>query len=130
MPSQYLCRVNSRPTNCDDKTWEKWYTEEHIPDLINHQVSTRAALYREIFDVPDLYAYNKEKNPRNFLAIYQTEFEDMSKSEEYKATKTTSEVLPEKEILKNGELDVRNYELIQDFDPNGLGDSRPTSPVK
>lgn len=124
MPSQYLTRVNSRPTNCDNKIWEKWYTEEQIPDVVNHKASTRAAFYREVFDVPDLYAYNKEKSPRKYLAIYQTGFKDMLKSKEYKAIRTKSELLPEKDIDKSGEFDVRNYELIQDFDPNGLGDSR------
>ena len=64
-----------------------------------------------------------EKNPRKYLAIYQTDFKEMLKSEEYKAAGTTSELFPVKDIDKNGEFDVRNYELIQDFDPNGLGDS-------
>ena len=47
MPSKYLTRVNSRPTNCDDQTWEKWYTEERIPELVSYRASSRAALYRE-----------------------------------------------------------------------------------
>jgi len=62
------------------------------------------------------------------LAIYQTDLEDLLKSEEYEAIETTNELLPEKEIDRNSELDGRNYELIQDFDPNGLGDSNFTSP--
>jgi hypothetical protein len=118
MPSPYLFRVNCRPTIGDDKTWEKWYLEQHIPDLVNHKATTRVAFYREIFDVPDLYAYNKEEIPRNYLAIYQTDSKDLLKSEEYKAIKSTNKFVPE-----NGEFDARNYELIQDFDPNGLGDS-------
>jgi hypothetical protein len=123
MPSKYLFRVNSRPTTCNEETWEKWYTEEHLPDLVKNKASTRAALYREVFDVPDLYAFNKEKIPRNYLAIYQTDFKELIKSEENKAVKTTTKLLPEKEIGKNGEFDLRNYELIHTFDPNGLGDS-------
>jgi hypothetical protein len=125
MPTQYLCRVTSRPTNCDNKTWEKWYTEEHIPDVLEQKAATRAAFYREVFDVPALYAFNKEKNPREYMAIYQTDIKDLSTSEEVKATKPTSDLFPgKKEISENGELDMRNYELIQDFDPNNLGDSK------
>ncbi|KAF2432484.1 hypothetical protein EJ08DRAFT_630793 [Tothia fuscella] len=123
MPSQYLFLVNSRPTTCDNKTWEKWYKEEHLPDLVNHKASTRAAFYREVFDVPDLYASNKAKNRRNYLAVYQTDFKDLLRSEEYKAIRTSSEILPGKTILENGEFDARNYELIHDFDPNSFGDT-------
>lgn len=118
MPSQHLRCVNSRPTNVDNKTWEKWYLEEHVPSLVNHNASTRVAFHRQIFDVPAMYGYDTHKNLRNYLAIYQTD----SKSEE------TNVFLPEKEIAENGEFDMRNYELIQEFDPEGLGDSTPLSP--
>lgn len=123
MPSPYIFRVNSRPTNTDERTWEKWYTEEHIPELIQNKASTRAALYREVYDIPWLYEYNLEKNPRNYLTVYQTDHKELLKSEGVKETRMTSELFPEKDIFKYGEFDERNYEMIHDFDPNGLGDS-------
>ncbi|KAG9242478.1 hypothetical protein BJ878DRAFT_515209 [Calycina marina] len=123
MPSKYLCRVTSRPMTCDDKIWEQWYADEHIPDLVDHKSSTRAAFYREIFDVPDLYAHNQGEDKNKFMAIYQTEYEDMLTSDGVKAIRHTSDILPDKANLKNGEFDNRNYELIHEFDPNGLGDT-------
>jgi hypothetical protein len=125
MPSQHLFTVNSRPTGCDEATWEKWYTEEHIPDLIKIKASKRAALYRETHDVPSLYEYNAEKTyPRKYLAIYQTDADELLKSEEYKDAKSTSELFPNsKEIMENGEFDARNYKLVDVFDPKSLGDS-------
>lgn len=124
MPSPYLLQVNSRPISCSNETWEKFYIEEHIPDLVEGKISTRAALYREVFDVPDLYAYNPAENPRNYLTIYQTESKELLKDENLQAVQRKSTVFPNDDFHEKGEFDVRNYELIHDYDPSGLGDSK------
>jgi len=125
MPSRYLFTVNSRPTGCDEATWEKWYAEEHIPDLVEHKASTRAAIYRETQDVPSLYEYNAEQPySRRYLAIYQTDSEEILKGNEYKEIRNTSDLFPNsKDIMENGEFDARNYKLVDVFDPRNLGDS-------
>ena len=126
MPSKYLFTVNSKPTGCDEATWEKWYAEEHIPHVVGHGASTRAAIYRETHDVPSLYAANAE-NPysRKYMAIYQTDADQLLKSEQYKTLPTTSDLFngSSNVIMENGEFDARNYELLDLFDPKNIGDS-------
>lgn len=122
MPSKYLLTVNSRPTACDEATWEKWYTEDHIPDLIAQGASTRAAFYREIHHARP--STTTEKLPRKYLALYQTDLGDVLNSEEIKLTRTSSDLFPgeSKVIGENGEFDARNYELVHVFDPKKVGD--------
>jgi hypothetical protein len=126
MPSQYLFTVNSRPTGCDEATWEKWYAEEHIPDLVGNKASTRASIYRETSDVPSLYKGNAEQPySRKYLALYQTDFDELLKSEGYNGVRKTSELFPGSKVInENAEFDARNYKLVDVFDPKGLGDSK------
>ena len=144
MPLPYLLHVTSRPkpdSGVDDKLWEKWYITEHVrfqqvlflhaqfawlrdfqlPDLVNSGTTKRAIFYRETFDFA---AASKEPPMRRYLAIYQTDFEDALSTDEF-ATKVRhgSEMYPiKKETSENGDFDVRNYKLIQDYDPNSKGE--------
>lgn len=124
--SPYLLHVNSKPTKVSDDLWTKWYTEEHLPDLVSSKTSTRATFYRELPPI-----LGGEPNPRNFLALYQTDFEESLKTENYTNLRTTSELFPKeggtKHIGENGDFDARNYELIQVYDPSGIGNGMRTS---
>ncbi|KIW12294.1 hypothetical protein PV08_09571 [Exophiala spinifera] len=127
MPSQYLLEVNSRPqpsSGVDDKLWIKWYTEEHLPDLVNSHTSTRAAFYQESHDFAGA---PKDRHPRSFLALYQTDFEEPLKSKNYlEKVRSSSSMWPaQKPTSEIGDFDGRNYRLIQEYDPNKIGDSAP-----
>jgi hypothetical protein len=68
------------------------------------------------------------KHDKPFLALYQTEFADATRSDEFLNTKQPDSKVLERlnlsqNALEHGEFDARNYELIQDFDPNGVGNS-------
>jgi hypothetical protein len=120
-PSPHLLWVNSRPLPPTTNTqWHDWYTIEHIPDLVNYKASTRASFYTEVYDFPGRPA-NLPKEERKYLALYQTEFEEPLKTKQYLDIRTTSEILPGKDIGTAGEFDARNYGLVQDYDPRGLG---------
>jgi hypothetical protein len=120
-PSPHLLWVNSCPTNkTTEAQWKQWYTEEHIPDLVNHHASTRASLYIETHEYPG--APKEAKNEKKFLALYQSDFAEPLKSEEYTGIRTTSEILPGKMIHGAGDFNARNYDLIQDYDPNNIGE--------
>lgn len=122
MTSPHLLRVNSRPVKVGDDTWEKWYLEEHIPDLVNGGVATRAALYKSTHDLGGLQTATEiPANEKRFLALYQTEHAVPLETKEYKSLRTTSEMLPGRDIMPCAEWDVRNYDLIEDRDPKGLG---------
>lgn len=121
----YLLHVNSRPIIVSDKLWKEWYVDEHLPDLVNSGISVRATFYEEI-PAP----FNPSPtHPRKFLALYQTDFKESLKTENYTALRTTSEMFAKEGgkvgIQDNGDFDARNYELIQEFDPNRIGEVPP-----
>ena len=78
-PSQYLLHVNSGPTAVSNGLWKEWYIEEHLPDLLNAKSCNRATFYEEIGSPLDAHP----SHPRKFLALYQSDFEELLKSDEY-----------------------------------------------
>ena len=51
----------------------------HLPDLVNSKASNRATFYKEVAN-----PFNeKPDHPRKYLALYQTDFEELLKSKEY-----------------------------------------------
>lgn len=127
MPQQYLLWVNSRPrpeSGVDDGLWLKWYTEEHVPDLVNSKTAVRAAMYRETFDFAGA---SKEQPPRRYLVLYQTDFEECLKSKEYmNDVRHSSELWPATTPTTDvGDFNARNYRLIQDYDPDSRGETAP-----
>lgn len=112
--SPYLLHVNSRPTTVSNPLWKEWYIKEHLPDLVGAKSSTRATFYEEI---PSPLNPNPD-HPRKFLALYQTDFEELLKSEEYQGIRTTSELFEKesahgKNIRENGDFDARSGRHIQ-----------------
>ena len=127
MPAQYLLRVNSQPTDkVGEELWEKWYTEEHIPDLIKAGVSQRAALYKATQDLGGLQTQtkNEEWDRKTFLAMYQTDYPACLETDNYQKLPSTSPMLPGEKIGPCAEWDARNYNLIQNFDPDDVGEGK------
>ncbi|KAF2681310.1 hypothetical protein K458DRAFT_310096 [Lentithecium fluviatile CBS 122367] len=123
-PAPYLLHVNSRPTLVSAPTWKKFYLEEHLPELINTGTSKTAALYEEI----DLPGDRDTGSQRRWLAIYQTDFAEPLKSENAKNLTWTSEILSEggkhtDVSIEHFDVDTRNYELIQTYNPKGVGEA-------
>jgi hypothetical protein len=131
-PSPYLLWVNSGPTQATVEQFEKWYTEEHVPDIVKAGASTRATFYREVFDFPGAtrehherqwLSVDQETRERlTYLAAYQTNFEELLKCEEYLKIPVVSDMFPWKLHAASGSFDARNYKLIQDYDPNHIGE--------
>ena len=126
-PSPYLLHVNSSPTAVSNALWKEWYTTEHVPDLVNSKSAIRGAFYEEIGFVMN----PKPNNPRKFLALYQTDFEELLKSEEFKTLRTTSELFSKESarsngIADNGNFDTKYYNLLQNYDPNNIGEREQT----
>lgn len=125
MPSQYLLRVNSRPIKASSDVWEKWYVEEHLPDLVNSGTTVRAAFYRSTHDLGGLSTASKiPPDEKKFLAMYQTEFPACLETDQYQKCRKTSEMLPGGKVPESAEWDVRNYEMIEDYDPKKIGDGQ------
>ena len=102
--SLYLLHVNSKPTKVSNDLWAQWYVEEHLPDLVSSKTSTRATFYKEL---PPLFE-GASNSPRSFLALYQTDFQESLKTENYTNLRTTSDFFPKEggteKIGENGEL--------------------------
>ena len=123
--SPYLLSVNSKPTAVSNDLWIEWYKVEHLPDLVNSRTSVRAAFYQEI-----PHAFNPDpQDPRPYLALYQTDFEEPLKTDNYlENVRHGSEMFKKEGATSeknrdNGDFDARNYSLIQNYDPNGVGES-------
>jgi hypothetical protein len=122
-PAPHLLFVNSRPTLVSSATWQRYYTDEHLYDLVSTGTSKTAALYEEI-DIPRAPG---TENQRKWLAIYQTDFSEPLNSPNAKNMKWTSEILSEDGKhtdagLEHTDPDTRNYKFIQAFDPHGVGE--------
>lgn len=127
-PAQYLLHVNSRPTQTSDEVWKKWYIDEHLPDLVKSGTSVRASFYEEVV-VP---GGQGPENPRKFLALYQSDFQEPLSTKNYTDLRTTSELFKpgsskSDAIAENGDFDARNYELIQHYDPLKKGEGKSAS---
>ena len=138
-PSPYLLRVLSQPTKVDEQLWQKWYSTEHVPDVVDTGTTTRGALFRAYNDftlqtktVSDssdtqlhavqLSHFDEKPTDKTFCAVYQSDFENLYESEEIKKVRTSSDLLPGGEFRPCAEWDVRIYKLIQNYDPDNLGE--------
>jgi len=78
-------------------------------------------MYQETHDLA--LSAGQEKHPRNYLVMYDTEFEEPLKKPEYLNGVRTTNMFPDKkQHFEIGDFSARNYELIQDYDPDSKGD--------
>lgn len=79
MPRPYTLCVHSNPTKLSPELWKQWVLEEHIRDMVWHNVAKTAAFYQsssEIFTSKSPPSDGTEEMP--FLAVYQTDRGDVS----------------------------------------------------
>ncbi|KAI1615920.1 hypothetical protein EDD36DRAFT_460822 [Exophiala viscosa] len=111
MSEQFLLWVNSQPkpeSGTDDELWKKWYSNVHLPELVQSGTTVRALFYQETHDFAGAA---EEKSPREYLAIYPTKFEEALNSQEFgTGVNKESAMFPrQKEAHHNGDFDARNY---------------------
>lgn len=122
-PPQHLLWVNSLPTKVSEDSWTKWYLDEHLGDLVRTKCVSNGAFYQEVPLDPSV------KHDRPYLAIYQSDYPAPMASQEYKNApagggKTFEAQNLSPNAMDHGDFDARNYELVQDFDPNGVGNGK------
>lgn len=121
-PSQYLLHVNTAPISVSHDLWKKWYTTEHLPDLIKNGVGKTGTCYEEL---PNPITGEAPTSERPFLAIYDTTFAAPITTPNFSQCRTTSQLFTEEgapeEIGKNINADARVYELIHNYDPHSYG---------
>jgi len=107
---------------------------------VNHGVTERGALFRAYNDFSlqtktpinpgktDLHNvqishFNEGPADKTFCACYPTKYEDFTQTEEVKKVRQKAECLGGAEYHGLAEWDVRVYELIQNYDPDNLGEA-------
>jgi hypothetical protein len=109
-----LLYINSKLASdlLDEETYLKWYSEDHIPEVIATSGINTALHFKDI---------DPSANKPN-LVLYPMKDIGFTQGEEFKRIKVHSGILPEgKPIYVLAELDVRYYGLAQTFDPKGTG---------
>jgi hypothetical protein len=102
--SRYLLYVNTSPKRASDETWAKWFVSQHLPGLSKASACNRVLVYKET----GFAMLPEPQHPLRFLALYESDQEELQNDDTYKPAS------PEEES------DVRNYKLIQDYNPNEL----------
>ncbi|KAL2844099.1 hypothetical protein BJY01DRAFT_248343 [Aspergillus pseudoustus] len=127
MTARFLLFALSRPHAVSNATWKKFYTHEHINDLVSNRVVRNGAFYEQF---PNPLGRIPPDN-KTFLAMYETDFarclhtDNFTKGE----VKTTSGLFPNNGGPEDvADLDVRNYELVEIFNPNGVELNTPPAP--
>lgn len=77
------------------------------------------------------YSEAAEKSPRKFLAVYQSDHEEPLKFPGYvNDVRHTSDLFPKEVNRETGEFNARNYKMVQDYDPNKIGEGKTFSFIK
>ncbi len=101
-------------SNLDNETWQKWYQEVHIPDILNTGSVDRALLYRAASD----------DNPKQWLAVYDCYDLDFMQPDRFKNIPQKHAYLGQgKTSMDVADFDVRQFDLLSDFDPMMSGSS-------
>jgi hypothetical protein len=77
-------------------------------------------MYEEVTDFPGA---PKDTLPRKYVVLYQTKFEELLKTKNFtEGVRHEHELLPKgKTTPEVGDFVVRNYKLLQEYDPKGKG---------
>lgn len=114
----FYCNL-SPPASVLETEWTKWLSSEFIPALLKSKAVIRAALYREtgfaMIPVPS--------HKLSYIFICQTDFRRLQDSEMYK--QVYDETNAKRFITNEGPGEMRNYRLIQDYNPKGNVNGKP-----
>lgn len=100
----------SKPDQISEETYNKWYNEVHIPDVLATGGVTAAYRFRNANPNAD----------RPYLAVYQVPDLGIIQSETFKSIPMTSDLLPNGGPCHNYiDFDTRFYKLQQDYNTRG-----------
>lgn len=100
----------ARPDILDEKTYLKWYEEDHIAEIMQTSSIKSALRYKSLDPSVD----------KPYLVTYPMEDIAFTQSDEFKKIRVHSDILPNGgPIYDLADIDVRYYGLIQTYDPKG-----------
>lgn len=102
----------SRPDILDEKTFMKWYDDDHIAEIMETSGIRSARRFVNVNPHAD----------KPYLAMYAMDDLDFVKSEEFRGIRVQSDILPPPSIIYDlADIDVRNDSLVQVYDPTRKG---------
>ncbi|RYO87193.1 hypothetical protein DL766_005460 [Monosporascus sp. MC13-8B] len=124
MAPPFLLYVLSRPHSIPASSWEQFYYDDHLDDLIKNKVATNGSMYTLVTnpmgrDPPDTHTH---------LVLFETEHEKPFESAGFQDVNNTSPLFPPGTSTPDvSDLECRHYELLEVFDPKGIG--KPAKPA-
>ncbi|KAH0830963.1 hypothetical protein FOPE_02159 [Fonsecaea pedrosoi] len=119
MAAPYRLFSLSLPHGVSEETWQKFYQSHHLAD-----VATGIGYngHGTLYHVTTSATGRAPSDEKKYLSMYDTIDSHPLKSERYKDVKKTSHVLGENYLPKDlAHLSVRNYKLVEIFDPKNIG---------
>lgn len=118
MAPAYLLYVLSRPYSIPASSWEQFYRDDHLDDLVKNHVATKGSMYRAIpnpmgRDPPDCHTH---------LVLFETQHDQPFQSPGFKHVDNTSPLFPPGTSTSDvSDLECRHYSLLEQFNPKGNG---------
>lgn len=107
----------SPPIRINEAQWTEWLTTEFVPALLESKAALTAVVYREV----GFAMIPNPSHPLRYLVLCQTDFRSLQDSEKYKQVYEGTGAI--KYLTDEAAVEIRNYRLIQDFNPNGVNNS-------
>ncbi|KAH8889986.1 hypothetical protein GQ53DRAFT_868350 [Thozetella sp. PMI_491] len=125
MASPFLFYVLSKPRSIPASSWEQFYFDDHLDDLVKNGVATKGSMYTVVpnptgADSPDTHTH---------LVLFETEHANPFASAGFKHVVNTSSLFPPGASTRDvSDLECRHYELLQVFDPKNISNSAKPAP--
>lgn len=114
MAPAYLLYVLSRPYNIPASSWEQFYRDDHLDDLIKNNVATKGSMYRAVPNPmgrapPDYHTH---------LVLFETQHDKPFQFPGFKRVNNTSPLFPAGASTPDvSQLECRHYSLLEVFNP-------------
>lgn len=104
----YVNSKIARPDILDDETYMKWYSDDHIAEIMETSAIHSALRFKDSDPVAS----------KPYLVMYPMEDIAFTQGEEFKNIKVHSDMLPGGgPVYDLADIDVRYYGLIQKYEP-------------
>lgn len=105
--------VNASPESVSDDQWAEWFVSQHLPTLSTAKTCERVLLYKEI----GFAMLPESDHPLHFLALYESPYDGLQNGHAYKSAS------------EEEESDIRNYKMIQDYNPRDANDGKTRNKI-
>lgn len=120
MAHPFLLYVLSRPHRIPASSWEQFYHDDHLDDLIKNKVAAKGSMYK-------VTANPMGRSPpddHTHLVLFETEYDNPFQSPGFTSVNNTSPLFPPGASTPDvSDLECRHYKLLEVFDPKGSGRS-------